>query len=93
MDRFNSGSPGRLARSTLWQRLGFSLLAATVALFVGKQLIPGFFLFSFGSPQAMLSQPLPQFTERSSSRWFNSKPLRVEDLRGKVVFLDVWTFG
>ena len=34
---------------------------------------------------------LPEFTQKSSSAWINSKPLRVGDLRGRVVLLDVWT--
>jgi hypothetical protein len=25
--------------------------------------------------------------------WLNSEPLRLADLRGKVVLLDMWTFG
>jgi hypothetical protein len=34
---------------------------------------------------------LPDFP--GGVRWINSEPLTVEDLRGKVVLLDVWTFG
>jgi len=28
-----------------------------------------------------------------SSTWINSKPLKMEDLRGKVVMVEFWTFG
>ena len=37
--------------------------------------------------------PMPQFTGKQSQDWLNSRPLRREELRGKVVLLDVWTFG
>lgn len=37
-------------------------------------------------------QPLPEFTQTDSQDWINSKPLSVEDLEGKVVLLDFWTF-
>jgi len=36
--------------------------------------------------------PLPQFTGTQPGQWLNSPPLRLEDLRDKVVLLDVWTF-
>jgi len=38
-------------------------------------------------------RPLPAFTATAAQDWFNSAPLRVEDLRGQVVLIDVWTFG
>ncbi len=37
-------------------------------------------------------QPLPAFTTQDPGHWFNSAPLRVADLRGEVLLLDVWTF-
>lgn len=40
-----------------------------------------------GAPQ------MPQFTGTRPQDWLNSPPLRREDLRGKVVLIDVWTFG
>lgn len=37
--------------------------------------------------------PLPEFTERSAEAWINSTPLSVSELYGKVIMLDVWTYG
>jgi thiol-disulfide isomerase/thioredoxin len=36
-------------------------------------------------------QAAPDFT--GISNWFNSKPLSMADLRGKVVLVDFWTYG
>jgi len=36
---------------------------------------------------------LPEFTQDTPEAWINSPPLTRTDLRGKVVLLDVWTFG
>lgn len=38
-------------------------------------------------------RPAPQFTQTDAKSWINSEPLKIEDLRDKVVLLDVWTFG
>ncbi|MEZ5478450.1 MAG: redoxin domain-containing protein [Thiolinea sp.] len=35
----------------------------------------------------------PEFTHSDARDWLNSQPLTLADLRGKVVLLDVWTFG
>lgn len=37
--------------------------------------------------------PAPEFTHEQADRWINSEPLTVADLKGKVVLMDVWTFG
>lgn len=34
----------------------------------------------------------PEFPIVDAAKWLNSSPLKIADLRGKVVMLDVWTF-
>ncbi|MGB5737018.1 MAG: hypothetical protein WBM40_21515 [Thiohalocapsa sp.] len=41
---------------------------------------------------AVEPRPAPEFTQTSADAWINSPPLRIRDLRGKVLLLDVWTF-
>ena len=43
------------------------------------------------SPPAV--RQAPEFPGRSPDAWLNSKPLSMAGLRGRVVVLDVWTFG
>ncbi|MCP3474947.1 thioredoxin family protein [Bradyrhizobium sp. CCGUVB1N3] len=40
---------------------------------------------------AASQETAPDFT--GISNWFNSKPLSLADLRGKVVLVDFWTYG
>lgn len=42
--------------------------------------------------QAVDQRPLPEFTTTKADHWFNSPPLKVADLRGQVVLVDVWTY-
>jgi thiol-disulfide isomerase/thioredoxin len=34
----------------------------------------------------------PEFTHTASAEWLNSKPLRLEELRGQVVLVEFWAF-
>ena len=36
---------------------------------------------------------MPEFTQTDTAAWINSEPLTTSDLRGKVVLIDVWTYG
>lgn len=36
---------------------------------------------------------MPEFTQVDEAAWINTKPLSAGDLRGKVVLIDVWTYG
>ena len=47
------------------------------------------------SPFAKESQSftLPEFTQTSADQWINSAPLKRADLQGKVVLVDVWSYG
>lgn len=60
------------------------LIATLAALFVAWQALT----VSGG----VVAGSLPEFSGRAPSVWLNSEPLKVADLRGKVVLLDVWTF-
>lgn len=39
-----------------------------------------------------ISYKLPEFTHKQQNDWINSPPLSRDDLKGKVVLIDVWTF-
>lgn len=46
--------------------------------------------FSLRSADAMVGKPAPDI---ANPTWLNSAPLRMSDLRGKVVMVEFWTFG
>jgi len=39
---------------------------------------------------SMIGKPAPELTNEV---WINSRPLRLADLRGKVILLEFWTHG
>ena len=46
-----------------------------------------------GDPPPPSARQAPEFPRADAAGWINSPPLAMKDLRGKVVVLDVWTFG
>jgi thiol-disulfide isomerase/thioredoxin len=46
---------------------------------------------AFACP-AQAAPEAPEFTHSSQAEWLNSKPLRLSQLRGKVVLIEFWAF-
>lgn len=72
--------------------MGKKLLTKRLHLLI---LLPCILLASAAVYAAKINPPaaMPEFTQVDEVAWFNSKPLMSEDLRGKVVLIDVWTYG
>ena len=34
---------------------------------------------------------MPEFPDAPPDRWLNSKPLKLSDVRGQVVLIEIWT--
>ncbi len=63
-------------------------LASTAIPCAGGELAPG---KTAPLAVAAVEATAPNFV--GISNWFNSKPLDIADLRGKVVLVDFWTYG
>ena len=60
--------------------------AVVLAVLVGLAL-----LWAFGNaPASLVGKQAPEFT---NDNWINSEPLRLKDLKGKVVLIEFWTYG
>lgn len=76
-----------LPRSMAVKRLSINLFIITICAVVTiHTLTPSF--------AGTLSEPFPaaEFHHDQTKDWINSEPLMLDDLKGKVVLLDFWTF-
>src|SRR2546423_12387705 len=74
--------------------IGIVVAIAIVAVSVyatgfSKQLLTPF----FGSSTAFKSSESAAAPDLTSGNWINSEPLKLKDLRGRVVLIEFWTFG
>ena|SRR6185503_7852726 len=70
--------------------VGVAIVAASVyATGFTKQLVGPF----FGSSIEHKSSELAAAPELAAGDWINSEPLKLKDLRGRVVLIEFWTFG
>lgn len=58
-------------------------------------ILVGIFLSTAISFAVKVNPPsqIPEFTQTNENAWINSKPLTTNELLGKVVLLDIWTYG
>ena len=63
--------------------------ASAYATGLSKKLLTPF----FGSSAEYKSSESITATELSTGDWINSAPLKLQDLRGRVVLIEFWTFG
>ncbi|MGB0845550.1 MAG: redoxin family protein [Thiolinea sp.] len=73
---------------TVRQYLASALLAILVLIML---------ILASAPENATANQPkvriAPEFTHTTPDAWINSQPLQMSELKGKVILLDVWTFG
>ncbi len=48
-------------------------------------------LFSVVNLFSVWAAEMPEFTTQSAEHWINSSPMKVADLKGKIVLIEVWT--
>ena len=65
-------------------------LVLTVAF--AAAIVLGLFHRLPGAAAEAAPERAPEFTSSRAEDWINSEPLRIADLEGSVVLLDVWTF-
>lgn len=65
-----------------------TLTAAAGALLLLAGAAPGL----WGGPGGE-ARRAPEFPTADPSHWINSQPLSMKELRGRVVILEIWTFG
>ena len=53
-------------------------------------LVAGLVISLASAETSSIGQPAPELTNEV---WINSRPLRLADLRGKVILLEFWTHG
>lgn len=63
------------------RRFGIGILLTVLGMLV---------IFVPRAEAGLIGHPAP---ELSNQVWINSQPLRLADLRGKVILLEFWTYG
>jgi hypothetical protein len=64
-------------------------------LVVGARALVASALVALAAATGVEAQPAPgrPAPEITAGRWINSGPLKIDDLRGRVVAVEFWTFG
>ncbi len=68
-----------MQRSSRWRAPGLAVLLGFMILAA-----------SGSAAASLVGRPAPEF---ANDTWINSEPLRLKDLKGKVVLVEFWTYG
>ena len=65
------------------------------AIFLGLAALAAMLLWAGAATKTSTEggRQAPEFPRQDPDGWLNSRPLTMAGLRGRVVILDVWTFG
>lgn len=66
--------------------------AVLMTLLLFYATLPNLFRPSLDPDRPLDGRVAPAFEANYADRWINSEPLEWEDLRGKVVLIDIWAF-
>ena len=69
--------------------VGFVIVAASIYVTGFTKVL----LFPFGSSAEYKSSESATAPDLATGEWINSEPLKLQDLRGRVVLIEFWTFG
>jgi hypothetical protein len=69
--------------SEAWRAIAVLAIAGAMAASVGRGPVAA-------QPGARVGQPAPEI---AGGPWLNSEPLSLAGLRGRVVFVEFWTYG
>lgn len=56
-----------------------------------KSLLVIVFLYLLFLSAPLNAAKLPEFTGKSADLWINSKPVKLADLQGNIVLVEIWT--
>ena len=95
---WNKLASGQRIRSEILDRrrnllIGFMVGVVVVATSVYVTGLSRVLLRSFHSSAEYRSSESTGAPELAAGEWINSEPVRLKDLRGRVVLIDFWTFG
>jgi hypothetical protein len=69
--------------SEVWRAVAVLTIAGAMAANAGRDPVAA-------QPGARVGQPAPEI---AGGPWLNSEPLSLAGLRGRVVFVEFWTYG
>ena len=71
--------------------IGLASIAPAAVLLALLLAAPGPLAAREGTDIAVTPRPMPEFPHADPRDWINSAPIRLADLKGEVVLVEIWT--